>query len=183
MNKLLSFFDIKLWKFLLVGVLNTIVGNGLQFLLYNLTGLRSCGQGGVWTASIISYIVGAVMSYFLNKYFTFKNTEKGWKPIVRFAISQAACFGIAYAIAIPLISHICTVNQWTWASLGGLFSGNQSVIGDVSADIADTTADIAAKAASVEHFASNVSMIIGSGLFVLLNYIGQRFYAFREKKQ
>ena len=33
-KKILALFDEKLWKFLLVGVLNTLVGNGLMFLLY-----------------------------------------------------------------------------------------------------------------------------------------------------
>ena len=32
-EKLRMLFDEKLWKFLLVGVLNTLVGNGLMFLL------------------------------------------------------------------------------------------------------------------------------------------------------
>ena len=185
MNKLLSFFDIKLWKFLLVGVLNTIVGTGLQFILYNLTGLKNVGQVGVWIASSVSYFCGAVLSYFLNKYFTFKNTEPGWKPVIRFALNQVICFGIAYGIAIPLISHICVANGWTWASITGLLG--QNVVTDLSSDttaiIADMTSDaVTAHTAAVEHFASNISMIIGSGLFVLLNYIGQRFYAFREKK-
>ena len=152
MNKLLSFFDIKLWKFLLVGVLNTIVGTGMQFVLYNLTGLKNIDQAGVWIASSVSYFCGAVLSYFLNKYFTFKNTEPGWKPVFRFALNQVVCFAIAYGIAIPTIMYICRANQWT------MFDWE------------------------VDKFASNVSMIIGSGLFVLLNYIGQRFYAFREKK-
>ena len=33
-EKLRMLFDEKLWKFLLVGVLNTLVGNGLRFPLY-----------------------------------------------------------------------------------------------------------------------------------------------------
>lgn len=37
-EKLRMLFDEKLWKFLLVGVLNTLVGNGLMFLLYNQIG-------------------------------------------------------------------------------------------------------------------------------------------------
>ena len=35
---------------------------------------------------------------------------------------------------------------------------------------------------SVEKFAGNFSMIVGACLFVAFNYIGQRFFAFREKK-
>ena len=37
-----KFFDIKFWKFILVGVINTLVGNGLQFVLF---ALFACGQG------------------------------------------------------------------------------------------------------------------------------------------
>ena len=47
-KKILALFDEKLWKFLLVGVLNTLVGNGLMFLLYNLGGLS------YWPATAIS---------------------------------------------------------------------------------------------------------------------------------
>ncbi len=152
MNKFWQLFDIKLWKYLLVGVINTLVGNGLQFLLYNLTDLQNHGQIGTWTATTISYFAGGVTSYFLNKYFTFKNTEKGIKPIIRFALEQIICYVIAYAIAIPTIMYICRANQWT------MFGWE------------------------VDKFASNVSMIIGSCLFVAINYLGLRFFAFSNKK-
>ena len=74
-KKLLSLFDEKLWKFLLVGVLNTLVGNGLMFLLYNLGGLS------YWPATAVSYALASVMSYFLNRYFTFKYKEGGWMVV------------------------------------------------------------------------------------------------------
>ena len=46
------------------------------------------------------------MSYFLNKYFTFKNHERGWKPILRFALSIAVCYLLAYGAAKPLVRWI-----------------------------------------------------------------------------
>ena len=146
-----QFFDIKLLKFIVVGILNTIVGTGLQFVLYNCTVLNTMGETGTWLASGISYTLASIMSYFLNKHFTFKNKEKGIKPILKFALNIAVCYGIAYGIAIPLVSYLCTANSF---SMFGL---------------------------SVESFASNVSMLFGSCLFVALNYIGQRFFAFKEK--
>ncbi len=97
MKKLLSLFDAKLLKFLLVGVLNTLVGDGLSFLLINLTDLN------MWLATALPTVIASVMSYFLNKYFTFKNTEKGWRPALRFAINIAVCYLLAYGIAIPLM--------------------------------------------------------------------------------
>ncbi len=140
-----SFFDIKFWKFILVGMFNTLVGMGLQFLLFNLFGFNE------WTASIIGYIVGSIVSYYLNKYFTFKNTEKGWGPVVRFALNIAVCYSLAYIIAIPLIKYLCVTYSWT------MFGW------------------------SVDKFSGNFAMLVGSCLFVAFNYIGQRYFAFREK--
>ena len=97
MKKLLSLFDVKLLKFLLVGVLNTLLGDGLSFLLINLTDLN------MWLATALPTVIASVMSYFLNKYFTFKNTEKGWRPALRFALNIAVCYLLAYGIAIPLM--------------------------------------------------------------------------------
>lgn len=141
-----SFFDIKFWKFILVGIVNTLVGNGLQFVFFNLFGWNE------WVSSLVGYIIGSIMSYFLNKYFTFKNQEKGWKPIVKFALNIAICYALAYGIALPLVKWMCTANNWT------MFGW------------------------TVEKFAGNCSMIVGACLFVAFNYIGQRFFAFREKK-
>ena len=148
-----KFFDIKFWKFILVGILNTIVGTGLQFVLYNCTVLNTMSEKGAFISSSVSYFLASIMSYFLNKYFTFKNTEKGWKPVMRFAINIAVCYSIAYGAAIPVTSWICKAN-------------NLSMFGW-----------------SVDTFAANVSMVIGSCLFVALNYIGQRFFAFKETKE
>ena len=141
-----QFFDIKFWKFIMVGILNTIVGMGLQSLFFNL-----CGWGE-WISSIVGYILGSILSYFLNKYFTFKNKEKGWKPIAKFALNIAVCYGLAYGIAIPLTKWICVANSLT------MFGW------------------------TVDKFAGNVSMLVGSCLFVAFNYIGQRFFAFKEKE-
>lgn len=140
-----NLFDAKFWKFILVGIVNTLVGNGLQFLFYNLFGWN------VWISSVLGYIIGSVVSYFLNKYFTFKNREKGWKPIVRFVLNIAVCYTLAYVIAVPLVSWICTANG------------------------------IALFGWTVERFAGNASMVAGACLFVAFNYIGQRFFAFKEK--
>lgn len=107
MKKLLSLFDVKLLKFLLVGVLNTLVGDGLSFLLINLTDLN------MWLATALPTVIASVMSYFLNKYFTFKNTEKGWRPALRFALNIAVCYLLAYGIAIPLMQFALSTAEPT----------------------------------------------------------------------
>ena len=141
-----DFFDIKFLKFILVGILNTIVGTGLQFLLFNLLGWNEVAS------SLTGYVLGSVLSYFLNKHFTFKNKEKGIKPALRFALNIAVCYTLAYSIAIPLIRRICT---------------------EFSFRIFDW---------SVAKTAGNIALALGSCLFVAFNYIGQRFFSFKEKK-
>ncbi len=138
-QKILSLFDEKAWKFLLVGILNTLVGNGLSFLLLNVAGW------GYWLSSSVSYALASVMSYFLNRYFTFKYAGKGWGVVLRFALNIAVCYGLAYGLAQPLVETL----------LSGL----------------------------APKWQENIAMLVGMGLFVAFNYLGQRFFAFREEKK
>ena len=87
-------------KFLLVGVLNTLVGAGIMFLLYNVAGW------GYWPSTAANYLVGGILSFFLNKYFTFRNRERSWWQVGKFVITVAVCWVIAYAIAKPLVLQI-----------------------------------------------------------------------------
>lgn len=100
MKKLLSLIDVKLLKFIVVGVINTAVDAGLSFILINLT------EVGLWCATAIPCALASVLSYFLNKHFTFKNTEKGWRPVFRFALNIAVCYLLAYGLAIPGVQWV-----------------------------------------------------------------------------
>jgi len=63
----IKYVDKKLGKFIIVGIINTIVGCGVMFGLYNLAG---CSY---WMSSAANYIVGSILSFFLNKYYTFQH--------------------------------------------------------------------------------------------------------------
>ena len=111
MKKILALIDEKLLKFILVGLLNTAADAGLSFLLINLTDLN------MWWATALPTALASVMSYFLNKHFTFKNTEKGLWPVVRFAVNITACYLLAYGIAIPLMEWALSGVESTTAKL------------------------------------------------------------------
>jgi putative flippase GtrA len=123
-------------KFLFVGVINTIVGTGTMFLAYNLLGFS------YWISSAANYIVGSLVSYVLNKYFTFQNKERSIKIVLKFIINITACYLIAYGIAKPLVRMILQ---------------NQS-----------------------KNIQENGAMLVGMCLFVVLNYLGQRYFAFKK---
>ena len=145
MDKLKKILDPTFFRFIAVGLVNTAVGYGVMFGLYNLAGLYTWGDLGYWLSSAANYIVGSVVSFFLNKHFTFRNTEKGKGVVIRFVINIAVCWLLAYGIAKPAVA---------------------AVLGSIPLS---------------EKLKGNLTMLVGSGLFVFLNYFGQRFFAFRTK--
>lgn len=100
MNFLKKFVDITTIKFLIVGVINTLVGTGVMFFLYNII------HTGYWFASAANYVVGSIVSYFLNKHFTFKNKDRSFKVIVRFVLNITICYVLAYGIAKPVATWL-----------------------------------------------------------------------------
>ena len=96
MKKLLNLFDAKLLRFLIVGVINTLVGTAIMFGLYN---LAHCTY---WFSSAANYTLTSILSFFLNKYFTFRNKEQSLAQVLRFVLNIAVCYGLAYGIAKPL---------------------------------------------------------------------------------
>ena len=100
MKQLKNLFDEKLLKFILVGVVNTLVGMAIMFGLYN---LAHCSY---WVSSAANYILTSILSFFLNKYFTFQNKEKSWKQLGMFMINITICYLLAYGMAKPVVSWI-----------------------------------------------------------------------------
>lgn len=128
-------FDKTVIKFLAVGVVNTLVGCGTMFLLYN---LAHCSY---WASSAANYVVGGIVSFFLNKYFTFQNKRWEWSQVWKFAANVTVCYLLGYGLAKSLVLHL-----------------------------------LAGQAVNVQE---NVAMLVGMCLYTGLNYLGQRFFAFK----
>ena len=122
-------------KFLAVGVVNTLVGCGTMFLLYN---MAHCSY---WVSSAANYVVGGIVSFFLNKYFTFQNKTWEWSQVWKFAVNVTVCYLLGYGLAKSLVLHL-----------------------------------LAGQAVNVQE---NVAMLVGMCLYTGLNYLGQRFFAFK----
>lgn len=133
MSKLI---DSSIPKFLLVGVGNTLLSAVLMFLLEGL---------GYWPSTAIAYVAGAVMSFFLNRKFTFRSDEEFGRSAAKFAVNVAVCYVLAYSIAQPLGKAVLGA-----AGVSGVWLERLTKIG-------------------------------GMGLYTILNYFGQRFFAFKKR--
>lgn len=129
--------DPSMWKFLLVGVANTLLSMVLMFLLEGL---------GYWPSTAIAYVAGAVLSFFLNRSFTFRSKAAFWPSALRFAVNVVLCYLIAYSVAQPVVALIL------------------------------------AKTPVSALWQERIAKVCGMGLYTVINYFGQRFFAFRSEK-
>ncbi|MDO4177141.1 MAG: GtrA family protein [Bacillota bacterium] len=83
-------------RFIAVGIINTIVGCAIMFGLYNLAG---CSY---WLSSAANFVLTSILSYILNKKYTFKHSGDLAGSALRFAINIAVCYVLAFGIAKPL---------------------------------------------------------------------------------
>lgn len=95
-----SLFDVTFFKFILVGIINTLTGSLVMFALYNAAGWS------YWLSSGCNYFFTSILSFFLNKYFTFR--VKQWSPLqaVFFALTVVISYLLAYGISKPLIYRL-----------------------------------------------------------------------------
>ena len=70
-------------RFLLVGAGNTIISLLIMFLLEGF---------GYWTSTSIAYIIGATVSFFLNRIYTFYSKEKLLRSAVKFSVNGVVCY-------------------------------------------------------------------------------------------
>ena len=129
-------FDSTVVRFVLAGAVNTLFGAGIMFIFYN------CLHLSYWLSSASNYFFGSILSYFLNKYFTFRRTERSAKYIVRFVINISVCYFAAYSVAKPLITQLLA------------------------------SASVTAQ--------ENIAMLAGMVIFTVLNYFGQKLFAFKK---
>ena len=124
-------------KFVVVGVINTVVGTIIMFVFYNIFHLS------YWVSSASNYFFGSICSYILNKHITFRYQGNVISSLTRFTLNIIVFYVLAYGIAKPLMQYI-------------LANYSQSL-------------------------QENVSMFVGMCLFVVFNYLGQRFFAFKSE--
>ncbi|MFE0340581.1 GtrA family protein [Priestia megaterium] len=128
-------------RFLVVGLVNTGVGLSIMYVLLHIF-------HHYWAATFVGNAAGAVVSYVLNRIFTFKSGVHLSKSILRFILVIGVCYGLSYYIGLQFSS-------WLLHQLP----------------------------AAVRLFKKDVGILIGTGLYTLLNYTGQKYFVFNAKKE
>lgn len=105
MNKIKKWLDIRFLKFMVVGVVNTVVGTAVMFIMYNVF------HQSYWISSASNYVVGSILSYFLNKYFTFESKKKSLSQVLKFVLNISLCYLVAYGIAKPAVTWMLQGQQ------------------------------------------------------------------------
>ncbi|MNH93304.1 GtrA-like protein [compost metagenome] len=98
---MLSWFNHSFARFLLVGLFNTLIGLGISFLLFNGLGL------GYWMSTFLGNTIGAVVSYLLNKRFTFRSEVSISRSWWRFGLVILLCYGASYGASM-LLAQACS---------------------------------------------------------------------------
>lgn len=105
-----------------------------------------------WLSSGISYFIGSVFSYHANAKLTFKVEKRDKWLPWRFAINIIVCYLVSFSVAKPLVARLI---EFTGLARGGGLS---------------------------QALFENIAMIFGMGIFIVMNFCGQKLFVFRKSK-
>ncbi len=143
---------IKFIKFMLIGVLNTFVDNGIFYLFISQSSMDKS------IAKAISYLLAMVNSYVWNKYWTFgEKSGHHAGQIVKFILVNLVSLGVNIWILNLSGEWMVGIAE----NVGASFSMNQDMraIGLLAA-----------------------SLLLATPLSLLVNFLGNRLLVFKEKR-
>ncbi|MBB6444369.1 GtrA family protein [Bacillus benzoevorans] len=85
-------------RFLLVGIINTMVGLTCMYLFLHGLGFS------YWAATFLGNTIGACVSFFLNRSFTFKSSHSITKSIFRFIAVILLCYFVSYYLGENIVA-------------------------------------------------------------------------------
>ena len=101
-------------RFLIVGGINTAVGYGTFAAVIFL-------GGHYFVANIIATAVGITVSYFLNKYFTFRQYKKSFTEIIRFISVYFLSFMLGNVVLYVMVG-IMSISPYSAGALNLIFT-------------------------------------------------------------
>ncbi|WP_240160053.1 GtrA family protein [Paenibacillus aceris] len=108
-------------RFLLVGVFNTLVGLSASFAFFNLLHLN------YWISTFTGNTIGAIVSYTLNRTFTFRSKASVGSSWWKFAVVILSCYGLSYGISLLLAETVASLwpdMRTDWLHNAAILIGN-----------------------------------------------------------
>ncbi|MGX3011484.1 GtrA family protein [Helicobacter sp. 23-1044] len=106
------FFSKYFGKYLLVGVANTIFGFGVIFALMFCEAMPEI-------ANFLGYICGIILSYFLNKNFTFESKNSHRHDFWRFCVAMGGAY-LINLIALIIAHRAFFIDKYTAQIIAGI---------------------------------------------------------------
>jgi putative flippase GtrA len=125
-------------RFLLVGVLNTLTGILVIIIC------RYMADWSYWMSTFTGNAFGAVVSFMLNRSYTFRSQAGYSTAALRFIAVVMICYTAAYGLGLRAAVSVMAVFD-LWPSR-----------------------------------AEDVAILLGIGIYTLLNYTGQKLFVFRK---
>lgn len=150
-------------KFGLVGVSNTIVSGVIYFLLNTVI------LPGVWiVASVVSWVVSVLWAYFMQNIFVFredKNKEHRvwWQTLIKTYMTYAFTGLILNNILLLLWVNVIDIAQYSEAIIDFFARIHIGFLGDAAT------------------FSSNMGWFINMIISIPLNFLINKFWAYRQK--
>ncbi|OHR64588.1 hypothetical protein HMPREF3291_14475 [Bacillus sp. HMSC76G11] len=127
-------------RFILVGIMNTAAGLSAIFLLLNLF------NADYWLSTFLGNTIGAAVSYYLNRSFTFSSQASIKKSLPRFIVVVIICYLASFSFGKAAAQFIYLI-----------FPLSLMMTEDM------------------------IAVLMGTGVYTLLNFLGQKYLVFGIK--
>ena len=157
MNKIKKIMDKTFWLYVCLGLLNYGICNAIMLVLHHVFSV------GKQESIIIEFALQTTISFVLNRWVTFRGLRisKYW-PLL-FVITVAASYLIAKVLLLKVFEYLITLP---------FFIG-----------VSDWLQGIVAKNADPAKFRESLVMLSCTFVYCVINYIGQRYFVFRPRKE
>ena len=153
-NKVL---DRTFWLYVILGLFNYGLCSVVMLVLHNVYHVSKDAS------IIIEFALQTSISFLLNRFVTFRGIRiSRWWP-VKFFVAVGVSYLLAKVLLLKLFEYLITLPFFI--------------------SIADRIQGIAARDADPLKFRQNLVMLACTFAYCVINYIGQRYYVFRPRKE
>ncbi len=157
MKKIHKVMDRTFWLYVGLGLLNYGICNAIMLVLHHVFSV------GKQESIIIEFALQTAISFVLNRWVTFRGIQISRYWPVKFVIAVALSYLIAKVLLLKVFEYLITLP---------FFIG-----------ISDWLQGIVAKGADPVKFRESLVMIACTFVYCVINYIGQRYFVFKPRKQ